>query len=103
MPNTLESRRAPSGPLAGRKVTFTLVYATIATASSLDTTVALAGLRVTDLPIVKAVQALPAGVSIGNAYCSGAGTLTVRLNNCTAAAIAAGTAALFVEIRRFSA
>lgn len=84
------------------KVTFTLNYVTINTASSLDTDVAVAGLRTTDLVVAHAVGAMPAGVSVGNAYCSGADTLTVRLANCAAALVAPGAIAMFVEIRRFS-
>lgn len=103
MPSSLESRRSPSGPQSGRKVTFTLNVLQVNAGNSRDFAVAVAGLRVTDLVEIAILGNTNAGISLGNAYCSGAGTLTVRFCNCTAGNITPGNTNLAIEIRRFSA
>ena len=102
MPQTLESRRAPSGPVSGRKVTATVNIAQVNAGNSRDVAVAVAGLRTTDMITAAVLANTNAGISVGNAYCSAAGTATVRFNNCTAGNITPGNTAMGFEIRRFS-
>ncbi len=59
----------------------------VAAATTLVVTQAVAGLRVGHPVILWTEAALNAGLNIGNAHCSAAGTLSFRVMNATAGAI----------------
>lgn len=98
---TNKKRSAPSGPLTGEKLTATLT--TVITGSTaVDTTVAVAGLRVTDTVTVNPVADLPAGAGIVSARVSAADTLKVRIGKFTAGDLAEADYDILIDVGRYS-
>jgi hypothetical protein len=96
------TRGAPSGPVDSQK---SAVYFAAGTLTSLTTKVitqTLSGARVTDFVEVAPLAALPTGVTVGKAYVSAAGVISIRFANVTTADVAGGNVSLAVLIHKFS-
>lgn len=76
-------RASPSGPAAIEKKSVTIQTGVVPATDRAESTIALAGLKTTDLVVVNPTAALPAAISIAGCRVSAADTLAVTWNNPT--------------------
>ena len=98
-----KTRGGLAGPVDSEKVSLSFAAGNIGTATVTTKTVALTGVRTTDVVTVCPTAALAAGISLSAAaYVSAANELTLYFTNPTAAQVAGGTVEVKALVHRFT-
>jgi hypothetical protein len=97
-----KKRSSPSGPVTTEKVEATIADTLIATITTAEVSVTVAGLKTTDVVNVSCTTALPAGLGLAGARVSAANTLTLAFVNPTAGGIQTTALVFNVNVARYS-
>lgn len=92
-----QQRSGPSGPKGSQKYTFLFDAGTVSTVTVSKTTVAVSGVRTTD--VVRCINAnMKTGLMLGQGRVVSAGVVEIAISNPTAASITTGTVTYTLEM-----